>query len=592
LSNQNEIRIIKGSLRYAGANDVSSALPVTLQNTQKEFTEYDRNLLVDLDSLFDSDRQRANKFVPTCKLTFIFQNAYSGFTAGSKFAPYKPINHNLYYVNPEQSRIEQSSQQNPDNEIAWAGFPQYDEFCFIRTDSNVSGYTVNAPNEPAHILFDPKEASFYNWFVYLSYPYLNDYEQQLEYVQPNGELFSWIVGDGIPFYITNGEINGHPVIYFNCPYPHGLSADDSIELSFSCNTQNIFDVYTLGNEFAGSVETIFTISNIGFTCGLFGDGANGTFKRIINKANPEESKSKYYIRKHLIVSDYNDAILTNAGFENNGFRKKTKYESSSLTPNFRPRVSVKESNQTYNLSFKNDFSVSQLRDNLKRPLTELYITIVNRGRFGWFNELRQGWHFNIGPNVNTWWTENPNSYFDISRELFIKPGPIINNNGNNVQLPIYFYYNNPLNINDSINGPLCEWNNITQEEVVISEYYHKIRFNQKIFNTGVNYNRGYYYNPHYKLQLRSFSSYVEESDGQVIDNLPYYSYYSNLNQEFIWRDIYPYGFIDNDGVGVDNPFLNNKHYLFENFIFRLIPEGSNVDQTFTQVNDPTIDDCE
>jgi hypothetical protein len=120
------------------------------------------------------------------------------------------------------------------------------------------------------------------------------------------------------------------------------------------STQNIFDVYTLGNEFAGSIERIFTISNIGFTCGLFGDGANGTFKRIINKANPEESKSKYYIRKHLIVSDYNDAILTNAGFENNGFRKKTKYESSSLTPNFRPRVSVKESNQTYNLSFKND----------------------------------------------------------------------------------------------------------------------------------------------------------------------------------------------------------------------------------------------
>jgi hypothetical protein len=133
---------------------------------------------------------------------------------------------------------------------------------------------------------------------------------------------------------------------------------------------------------------------------------------------------------------------------------------------------------------------------------------------------------------------------------------------------------------------------MTQEEVVISEYYHKIRFNQKIFNTGVDYKRGYYYNPHYKLQLRSFSSYVEESDGQVIDNLPYYSYYSNLNQEFIWRDIYPYGYIDSDGIGVDNPFLNNKHYLFENFIFRLIPEGSNVDQTFTQVNDPTTDDCE
>ena len=80
---------------------------------------------------------------------------------------YQHVSYNLYYVNPEQSRIEQSSQQNPDNEIAWGGFPQYNEFCFIRTDSNVSGYTVAAPNETPHILFDPKDASFYNWFVYL-----------------------------------------------------------------------------------------------------------------------------------------------------------------------------------------------------------------------------------------------------------------------------------------------------------------------------------------------------------------------------------------------------------------------------------------
>jgi len=76
-------------------------------------------------------------------------------------------------------------------------------------------------------------------------------------------------------------------------------------------------------------------------------------------------------------------------------------------------------------------------------------------------------------------------------------------------------------------------------------------------------------------------------------NLPTYAFFSSYNNDFRWRDIYPYGFIDDIGRGVDRPFLNNKHYVHENFIFRLIPEGSNVNNiNTTQVNDPITDGCE
>ena len=64
-------------------------------------------------------------------------------------------------------------------------------------------------------------------------------------------------------------------------------------------------------------------------------------------------------------------------------------------------------------------------------------------------------------------------------------------------------------------------------------------------------------------------------------------------QSFIWRDIYPYGFIDSAGVGVDFPFLNGSHYPFRNLIFRLIPEGpTSISLTSTAVSLPTTDDCE
>jgi len=58
-------------------------------------------------------------------------------------------------------------------------------------------------------------------------------------------------------------------------------------------------------------------------------------------------------------------------------------------------------------------------------------------------------------------------------------------------------------------------------------------------------------------------------------DVPDYSYFSTTYNALIWRDLYSYGFKDNSGNGVDHPFLNGKHYPYGNFIFRIIPEGTN-----------------
>jgi len=594
LNKSNEITIVKGSARYAGAPDIDSKISVELNSTLKEMTEYDRNLLVDLENLFDRERQECDTFVPTCKFTFIFENSYSGLT-GPKTGPYDPINRNLYYVNPLYYRLLQNDQQDPSNEIAWGGFPQYYEFDFIRTDSNVVGYTQPLVGQTPqyHILFDAKEQSYYNWFFHLSYPSEKYFNQSMEYQFEDGEIFTWTVSQGIPFVISNDKFNGQPVIIFKCAMDHGLSVGESVELSLNCDGVNIFDVYRLGDGYTNSETNVFMIFNIGFLCDIFFDGQKGTLKRITNKENLNESKSEYYVRRHKIITNYTDAILTNTAFENNAFRKTTKFETKSLTPNLSARTSLKEGTQSYSLSFKNTFSIDGLKDNLNRPLTELYVTSVNRGRFGFFNPLKKGWGFNLGPELNTWWG-NPNNETNITQTSFNRPGPFITDSfGNPAGTLITFYYNNPLEVDDLIDGDLCEWNDTTQEEQVLSLHYHKITFNPKVFDVKPNSSLGYYYNTYYKFQLRIFSSYIENVDRDVlVYNLPSYSYYSAYNQKFFWRDIYTYGYIDVDGVGVDNPFLNNKHYLFEDFIFRLIPEGSSINENSTLVNDPLIDDCE
>ena len=94
---------------------------------------------------------------------------------------------------------------------------------------------------------------------------------------------------------------------------------------------------------------------------------------------------------------------------------------------------------------------------------------------------------------------------------------------------------------------------------------------------------------------KAFHNISITSDFEIIGSSHFknFLYPNDYDLNFIWRDIYPYGFIDDVGRGVDRPFLNDKHYVHENFTFRLIPEGSNIDSiNTTQVNDPTIDDCE
>ena len=117
-----------------------------------------------------------------------------------------------------------------------------------------------------------------------------------------------------------------------------------------------------------------------------------------------------------------------------------------------------------------------------------------------------------------------------------------------------------------------------------------------MFQTTRNLNQnspGFYYEPHKEMTIRVFSDYVESGSPEIVDNIPSYAYYSSQDQQFRWRDLYAYGFIDSLGRGVDYPFLNSAQYPFSNVIFRLIPEGSNY--SLTGINEPIkplIDGCE
>lgn len=573
--------IILGSLKYSTSPNVNDEIDISLTQNTKEIVDFDRIVDLSLETVYNNERQESTVFRPSTKFTVIFKNEFSGSTI------YTPYKNNLYYTNPIINASSQLLSSSP-NTVPWEGHPQYQEFDFIRTDNNVVGYTT-PPNN--HVNFLNKSATTYNWTHYMSYPFKNDYTKQMYAVDYDTVTsWSWVVSDGIPYLITLGsDFNGR-YIRFRSPVKHGLNVGEYVKLPITYNGESVFKVTKLGDFGYGSDEYIFNIKNVGFTGLTLSTNNTGTFKRIISKTNQNETTSKYYVRVHKIITNSNESVLVKSGFEQNIFKNTIKDEIATLTPNNKQRSSIKEGSQSYTLSFNVDIDINPLRDNQNRPISKLYFTTIWKGFFGWTRKLKQGWDFNI-PLVNN----QPSSWWDEFNTLSNTIIPENTYTSETIPSQGPFFYNKDLISGNTLDGDFCEWNDFQQIERLISRYCHKIKFNNNWFyltNDNPQTNQfGYYYYPHNPIVIREFSDYIEESQVQNIVGLPDYSFYSNLSNGFRWRDLYPYGFIDQNNIGVNYPFTNGKHYPFVNTIFRIIPEGTNV-KNINEIQDPLIDDCE
>ena len=563
----NKYTIIPSNFLYKSASFVDEKISISLDQTSQELTEYDRSQTLSLAQVYDDERQVTDVYRPTFKVTYLYDNTYSGTT------DYLPFQYNLFYVNSISSMTSS----------IWRGFPQYYEFDILRP-----------PVDDQHINYKSKSAYTYNWNFYLTYAYNNNYEKKLTYYSETGNNINWVAKDGIPFTITNSTNNGSGVIRFECVASHGLTEGEYVELSLSYRNSNIFQVYRLGNGNFGSEEYIFNVMNIGYTGTTFNNGVTGTFKRVINPDNME-TKSKYYVRENKVLTNVDDLIVTKAAFEKNVFNEDRKFEYSSITPNKVSRISQKTSSNAYDMTSAYDLDFSNLKDNQKRPISEIFLTAIFKGYSGYFNQpnnnigLKQGWEFNITKSANTWWDlNNTNSNTTIPVSGYTKTSGVTKT----------FYYNLNLKADDVIDGDFCEWNDYEQAERVASHYYQKIKYNQNVFQTTNNYSTntpGFYYKSHNPMTIRVFSDYVETGDVEFVEQVPSWSFFSSSDQQFRWRDLYTYGFIDNLGRGVDYPYLNKSQYPFADIVFRLIPEGTNQNLRIQGVNGeikPLIDRCE
>ena len=506
MGNRLDTKIVLGSLRYKSAPDTDLGFKVPFNQTYKENIEFDRSVDISLAQIYDDERQRSDTFRPSCKLSLIFKNSLAGSTN------YLPFKNSLYYLN--LSSLYAKLCETKTGDIKYTGYPQSHEFDFMRTDYDTSGYTTPDIDNTYHLNFRQKNYTSYNWGFYLSYPYKNKYTKQLQALETKfNQLLSWNVSDGIPFVIDRNQINGLNVISFRCPIKHGVSTGEFVKLNFKYNGVDLFLVQSLGDGYFGSDEYVINIVDIGYQGNTFIVGNTGTLKRVIDNENVDDTISEYYIVSHKILTKESDSVLTKTGFEQLIFSKVKQVEDPNLTPNKIKRTSVKEGNTTYSLSFDKDIKINGLRDNLDRPITELFFTIIWSGYFGWtlgsFNNrilgLKQGYDFNIQYDLTT--NQEPSIWWDRDNVDSDTNLPIGQYTTTFSDKP--FYYVLPLKEGDLIDGGYYEWNKYQLIERKISDNYHKFTFNVNQFKLlglkpGPTFNKnpkGYYYIPHHPIIL-------------------------------------------------------------------------------------------
>ena len=330
-----EIRVVRGENRFAGASNTDMQINVDLQSQKKNIIEGDRSVLVNIEERFNNERQWSTKFRIAGKITNIFDNTISGITS------YQPFRDSLYYVDALNTVT---------NGSLWKGYPQYDEFSFYRT-RGIDG----------HVNFVNKSASTYNWMSYVSYANGKKENQYLKHTvnfESGTSVNSFVVTDGVPYYVLNKQNSGKNLITFYCGFKHNLKIGDWIYTKNEINGKRYFEVYSLGDESYGNEDTIFSIFNYGFEDPLFGNYATGNFKRVGDINNKTETTSEYYVRTHKIITEITSSDLTKLGFERNPFPVKKQLEYSALTPNNVQRTSVKDGTLTVGFSFDEDINIS------------------------------------------------------------------------------------------------------------------------------------------------------------------------------------------------------------------------------------------
>lgn len=501
------------------STNLDSNLKLELLSNNEEFNLENINSVLDLSNQFYIERQSNKQYRIIGNINALFSNVLFNITGNNSMSSFMGtyFRDNSYPSNgissndKEDLSFRDSIYKNLTENDGWYGYYEKNKNLispckFIDLEPNRGLFSFNSKNLDK------------NWYITITYPHskVNDN-------LTNGGLLVTTINKVV--------INKETLFCFGTPLKHNLSIGDQIEISgiSPIVLNGKYDVVGLG--FDNTLLDYYfllklEVSNVFLT-------ANSRFSKIIN-----DVKSEYYIRKFKKIKMVSGALVSNNDYEI--------YPLAFSNNIFNDKISQ--------FIFNENIDITDLVDNLNRPLSEIYVTIIKANNSG-FSNVKSGFDLkNIG-------TDNLS---DIRRIT----------NLNNLELD-----SNVTISDDYFLGDVVEYNKNELVETTLCNINHRFNttnrdnggtivdpIDNSVLNLGNRY-EGYYYNPHNKIQIREFSSYIETGDLNTLGLPDYYEVLSD--GRVIWRDLLDIGFNDLKQVKIDYPFLNGCHYLNKNINFFL-----------------------
>jgi len=572
MSNEKNIRIVRGEARFAGSPNNDVQLQPFLESTQKQIHEGDRNLVLDLRDQFDFERAYSTQYRLYGKIDILYNNIISGSTQDTTFM------RSMYFI-PDFLGCPQTAGVPP---TTCSGLPPASTFTIIPPKR----YGIFASQAG----WEPLLAHQDNWVQYISYVNDADSNQRMMYYTDysTNSGMQFVSGDGIPFIPIITNTDGKEVLQIITPVRHGVLPGEYIEIQSGATTmgsanlmtnvtipvtfpspagpQTIFKVDYLGNGLENSEDYVMNITTVGLDVTSIPANPVGTLKRVINPENMLETKSEYYCQIHKLITNPNDLTVDKTGFERGIYNKRGRVFPRKRTPDYIQKSVLTQAYDSFLWNCNYNINSDDYYDQFNRPLTEFYLTILTTNR----NLI---WDWNPGINSPAgygWgWNFKKNGVVDPFVDNGTSPVNLTQTGNQGV---------NPLPLSGStFRGAFAEYNPFELKERVISEIGHSLKFNRdtmyKVGGTpGYDFVESIFkYNPHHKIPIRKFSNYISYNDSLFTS--PQYAVYSLSEETFRWREILPVEAYEDGDNGVSYPYLNDAHYPYHNLEFKIEAVG-------------------
>ena len=384
-----------------------------------------------------------------------------------------------------------------------------------------------------------------NWELTITYP--KDTDKKHEMV-----IGGLLIINAVPVIVAERNM-----VAFGMACLHNLNIEDTVIITGTNGYDGTHTVVRTGLD-NGDYKDYYFVIDLEPTGSI---SNNSRMKRIV-----EGQESEYYFRLFNKINTRNGNII-----------EEDDYETYKLA--FSENIYTDDITQ---FVFNEDIDITGLVDNLGRPLSELYLTVLKTDSDGLFTNVSSGIETPFLPILNAGDTIP-----------FIRNVPAINKIHNGGSLP--FISHKPLENNIKIAdnhfyGDLVEYNKIEAQEIILADVKHRFntinRESANAISNGYvsaigNYRKalqptkaqldlgprqeGYLYSPHFLIKIRQYSSYVEQGDNMT-EGMP--DYKEDLGDgRYLWRDMLDIGFNESDVKALDYPFLNGCHYMYQNYCF-------------------------